>query len=757
MTRLERALIVMTLGAALGGGAHAAADQATGGRASGKAASGQAASPQAAAKPNIHGSAPSLPPPGHASERALGETLGSKRYEFCHQPKYPLTDDEVRWCAFLPPLADVRAARCPDFARACQAGATAKLVPPAKPLELKLPSFGGLGRIVFYTLIAATLGALLYLLVRGLIGRRPREAPVQEGGASEGPRQASALAEQAAAVERDVNRLLARARAAAAAGDYPAAVGDLHAALLRRLEGDGHIRIHRAATNGDYVRELRARAPALAAPVSDVTGAVESIQFGVTPASNLYQALLERVTGLLEASPRVIAVVAFLLLATVGASCDTMRSDWRDSPSGSAAVAAFLTASGIETKERLRPLAELDSAKEIAEAHDQAAGEKDEEDQGKDGAAGHSKQSKDDGAEAQARASLLPRPARTVVILPDAQVGDGDWAAVKAAAARRDLTIVVTGPRPLPAWIPAELVGEGAPGTIHVTRQLERWRDPTLEAEGDDLPGKAARAAERAELQLKAVVPGEAWVNVGAPTAHQVLLRRAGKPYAVAMELPQASGDAHTTVVVIADGQLFTNASLAVADDGAVLHVLASAVRGPIQLVTQETGLVATTPLDSVSRGRLAPFMLQLCAFLILFFVLRGAAFGKLMDRHVIRRRRFSEHIEALGLQYARARAGRHAATAYATWTVERLRERMPGDRGIGELSAAVAARTGQPLGEVARLLFHAHHDEAADAEPRTRAAAEESLQTIRALAALLAPASGRSTTKQPRQRETKS
>jgi hypothetical protein len=166
---------------------------------------------------------------------------------------------------------------------------------------------------------------------------------------------------------------------------------------------------------------------------------------------------------------------------------------------------------------------------------------------------------------------------------------------------------------------------------------------------------------------------------------------------------------------------------------------------------------VATTPLDSVSRGRLAPFMLQLCAFLILFFVLRGAAFGKLMDRHVIRRRRFSEHIEALGLQYARARAGRHAATAYATWTVERLRERMPGDRGIGELSAAVAARTGQPLGEVARLLFHAHHDEAADAEPRTRAAAEESLQTIRALAALLAPASGRSTTKQPRQRETKS
>lgn len=744
MKRGARALAVVIVGAALATVARAETKR---GDASEKTVSH---GPGLPVKPNIHGEAPALPAPTHPSERALGETLRSKRYQFCHEAKYPLTVDEVRWCALLPRPADARSARCADFARACEAGATAKLVPPSKPLNLKLPSFGGLGRVVFYTLIVGTVGALLFLLLRGMIGRRQREAPAQEGEGEEARDAAAVVAEQAAAVERDVNRLLARARALAAAGDYLSAVGDLHAALLRRLEGDGHIRIHRAATNGDYVRELRARAPALAAPVGEVTGAVESVQFGVTPAGNLYQALLERVTALLELSPRVVAVLAFLVLAIVGASCDTMRSDWRDSPSGSAAVSAFLTASGIETKERLRPLAELDSAKEAAEAHERPAADSDEPGEG-------GGQSKDDSADAKARASLLPRPPRTLVILPGAQVGDADWAAVKAAAEKRALTIVVTGPRRLPAWILAELVNEGATGAIHVTRELERWRAPNLEAEGDELPGKAARAAERAELQLTAVVPGDGWVNVGTPTAHQVLLRRGGKAYAVAMELEQGSGQAHTTVVVMADGELFTNAALAVADNGAVLHVLASAVRGPIQLVTQETGLVATTPLDSVSRGRLAPFMLQLCAFLILFFVLKGAAFGKLMDRQVIRRRRFSEHIEALGLQYARARAGRHVATAYATWTVERLRERMPGDRGLGELSAAIAARTGQPLGEVARLLFHAHHDQAADAEPRTRAAAEESLQTIRALAALLAPASGRTTTKQPRQGETKS
>lgn len=704
-------------------------------------------------KPNVHGEAPSLPPPTHPSEGALAETLKSKRYEFCHQAKYPLTEDEVRWCALLPPAADARSARCPDLARACQAGATAKLVAPSKPINLKLPSFGGLGRVIFYTLIAGTVGALLFLLVRGLVGRRKGEAGADQG---EAPRDeaSAARAEQAAAVERDVNRLLARARAAATAGDYLAAVGDLHAALLRRLEGDGHIRVHRSATNGDYVRELRARAPALAAPVGEVAGAVESVQFGVTPAANLYQALLERVTVLLQASARAVTVLGLFALAIGGAGCDTMRSDWRDSPSGSAAVSAFLTASGVETRERLRPLAELDSAREAAEAHDQIAREKDEA--AREGRTSKD-ESKDDSADAKAHASLLPPPPRTLVILPDALVGDADWAAVKAAAQKRHLTIIVAGPRKLPVWIPVELVDSGAVGPLRVTRALEQWRDPRQDADDDVRLGKDVRARENVELQLKAAIPAGGWVNVGKPTPHEVLLRRGGKPYAVSMTIGKTKdGDDGVSVIVVADGHLFTNASLAVADNGAILQVLMSSLFGPIQIVTQETGLVATTPLDSVSRGRLAPFMLQLCAFLILFFVLRGAAFGRLMDRQVFHRRRFSEHIEALGLQYARARAGRHAATAYATWAVERLRERMPRDRGLGELSAATAARTGKPLGEVARLLFQSHPDEGADAEPRTRAAAEESLQTIRALAALLAPAS-RTTANHPTPRETKS
>ncbi|HEY4183561.1 MAG TPA: DUF4129 domain-containing protein [Polyangia bacterium] len=675
------------------------------------------------------GAAHAAPPP---VEHALGETLKAPRYKFCHDPKYALTADEIRWCALLPPASEARAGRCPAFPQACQAGATAKRIEQRKPIDFKLPDFGGLGRLVFYTLIFGAVGVLVYLLARSLVGRRGLRLPTDElPSAPLGP--ASPEAGIAAAVERDVARLLARARAAAAAGDYLAAVGDLHAALLRRLEGDGHIRIHPSATNGDYLRELRGRSPALEAPVRDVASAVESVQFGVTaPADGIYQSVAARVTALLELSSRgIVASVLLALLTMASLSCNSsLRDDWQASPSGSAAVSAFLTAAGIEARERTRSLHELGNP----ENGPGPAGK------------GDNKGDKDK--------KVLP--ARQIVILPDAEMDERDWESLRAAATKQDLTIVVAGPRKLPSWIAVELVETGAGGPVHVTAELQRWRRSLQDDDHDDeAPGSsAALAVTRAELALRANVPGDSWVNVGKPTAHHVLLQRGKKPYAVALDL--AAG----RVIVLADSALYTNASLPVADDAAVLRALLGIIGGPVDVVTQETGLTATTPFESVSRGRLAPFMAQLCALLILLYLLKGAAFGRLMDRQTVRRRRFSEHVEALGLQYARARAARHASGAYAAWTVERLRERihLPGDRGLGDLASAIAARTGRPLGEVARLLFQAHHDDAAasEAEPRTRAAAAEHLTTIRELCELLADASGgRATTGHTRQRET--
>ena len=193
-----------------------------------------------------------LPP-----EQAVARTLASQRYRFCFDGKYPLWDEEVRWCALLPRSPDARATRCAAFADACRAGATARLVPRREPLDVHLPDFGGIGRMVLWGLAVAAVAGLVFLLAREgmrLLGPRDEERP-REPPKGQGPEAATAA--NAVQIERDVERLLARARAAAARGDFVAALSDRRAALLRRLEGDGHVRIHPSATNGDYVRELR--------------------------------------------------------------------------------------------------------------------------------------------------------------------------------------------------------------------------------------------------------------------------------------------------------------------------------------------------------------------------------------------------------------------------------------------------------------------------------------------------------------------
>ena len=66
--------------------------------------------------------------------------------------------------------------------------------------------------------------------------------------------------------------------------------------------------------------------------------------------------------------------------------------------------------------------------------------------------------------------------------------------------------------------------------------------------------------------------------------------------------------------------------------------------------------------------------------------------------------------MKALGLAYGRARASRHVVGLYATWAMDRLRERvhLSGQPGVIPLAEAIAARTGRPEGEVMRILVEA-------------------------------------------------
>jgi hypothetical protein len=187
------------------------------------------------------------------------------------------------------------------------------------------------------------------------------------------------------------------------------------------------------------------------------------------------------------------------------------------------------------------------------------------------------------------------------------------------------------------------------------------------------------------------------------------VLRRLAEPRAEHGERVTGNLDAHgRRVLVLADDFLFCNASLLVADNAAGLENLLAPGGVTIELAGNTTGLVAANPVESVRRGRLGPALLQLAAFLSLFFVCKGARFGRPVVSGITPRREFSEHVRALGLCYARARAERHALASWGSYAIERMRERYDrqGDGSLSGLAAAVATRTGREIGEVMPLFF---------------------------------------------------
>jgi hypothetical protein len=106
------------------------------------------------------------------------------------------------------------------------------------------------------------------------------------------------------------------------------------------------------------------------------------------------------------------------------------------------------------------------------------------------------------------------------------------------------------------------------------------------------------------------------------------------------------------------------------------------------------------------------------------------------------RRHAFVEHVQALGLRYAKSKASRHVLANYAGWALARLADRLlPGEkRGLGELSQALARKTGRPESEVLEVLIAARS--AADPAHDT-ASVREHLETMRQLEVLLQTSGG--------------
>jgi hypothetical protein len=635
----------------------------------------------------------------------LVKSVFEKDFRFCSDPEYPLTRDELKWCA-LAPKQDLR---CPAFTRACGRGATAALVGERgqqQSTSISLPTAALPVRLLLWIVLGFVVALIIYTIVtQSLAQRTPSKEEAIEIASAAPEDPAAAIARQ---VETDVQRLLERAHSAAGAGDFAAAVADAYAALLRKLEGSGIVTVESHRTNGDHVRDVGRQLPALRPRMQAVVQNVEEMQFGGGAASETrFRSVMFDVVGLL--GERLAACLPFVVhlglgvgLCTLIAGCAVDRDRWDHSPSGRAGVIDLLQRYGFSPRERLASLAKIDKS------------------------------------------------VSALVLLPGAAVDDASWKALGSWAGEGGSLIIAGGKRTLPAWVGA---------------QLEM--DTTSSSAMSPVPLTVPAAQSKRLPRLAALVPDGRQIKITAPAsssqAHKnddddeeeaeetppvPLLLRAKAPYAV-----ERSYEGGGRAIVLADDRLLTNASLLVGDNARLLVELLRPGGQKLEIAGELTGLVSQNPITSVQRGRLAPAMLQLLLLILLFFVYRGAHFGRPVDPAVAGRRAFSEHARAIGMMYGRTRAGRHALEVYGSYALERMRERLNlvGGKGMLTVAEEVAARTGRPLGEVMRVLVESRpstrrpdavHDPVREMAMQEATAAKD-LATLRDLSTLLAMTGG--------------
>ncbi|MCB9701262.1 MAG: DUF4350 domain-containing protein [Myxococcales bacterium] len=636
--------------------------------------------------------------------------LADRRFGFCHDERYPLTEGEAAWCPLLPAADPI----CPAFRAACLApraefdgppGAVAarrKGAPTAgggegrregarrgpaggrddrrsadadtsasegadkapedepEP-ELEPGALGAFAHALVWLIVGGMIVVLLAQL-RGGGGRRrpPPRAAEEDAEAPGGP----LVAPPVDAAELGVDGLLGRAEAHLRAGELEAAIADAHAALLHRLAERERIRLHPSLTNGDHVRALRGDPP-LQDDLRRVVRVVERVHFGHAP---IVRADAEGLLGQVRSAMSKIAGV--LLLLWTGLACDDAPSyPWSHSPSGAAGVLELLRDRGLEVDYRLETLDALDPAG--------------------------------------------PSP----IVVDGAELSEREWSAL--------LDHVRGGGRALLAGF-----GDDLPSELEITPKARAGAQmPPL---ADDLvPGRAL------------VIPGDR----GLASTHEgaVVLRADADGVAYGVRIRLGDG----LLVVLADDRLLTNGALAIPDNGEVLVGLVSALGDRVELV--EGGVRdlaieggADDPFEAVARAHLTPAILQLLALALLLFLWRGAHFGRPQDPPPPSRRRFAEHVQALARHYERAGARRHALRLYAGWAMERIVERHGGGvgggapRGLHRLARRIAARTGQDETAVMRLLAEAQHAQSAPDDDHRGDA--EDLRVLRELGDLVDP-----------------
>jgi hypothetical protein len=147
-------------------------------------------------------------------------------------------------------------------------------------------------------------------------------------------------------------------------------------------------------------------------------------------------------------------------------------------------------------------------------------------------------------------------------------------------------------------------------------------------------------------------------------------------------------------VLGLANDDLLTNAALSRRGNPGVLVAILGHVEDihEIKIARPEDGVSPpSNPIAALNRAGLGLGLWHALAATLLAFLAVGTRLARPRPTPPPQRRAFTEHVEATGALYARARIPAHALAAYARYADERLRAKMP--RAMTDPAAFLASR----------------------------------------------------------------
>lgn len=646
------------------------------------------------------------------------EVYQDEGFRFCHDPDYGRRG--TMGTEFCPLFDEESESVCPEARRSCQQwvphgqqGSRKRVISGSNSnRRFRLPSIPqGLAQVL--TAVFIVLGLLL--LVRGVAGLRSGRRRRDQGEATE---EDLDLLGQVELPKSRAEVLLKEARLAVETGDLARGAALTHLSLLRYHDDTGSIRFHPSRTNGDYIRSLRSR-PDSQSLFRRSARQIERLRFGdgiVEP--DTLEALLAHASREVASSPSrtpnpaalgltsTTILLALLVSSGVGCYPDTRAPAYRfRGPTGLSALPALFEEAGI-------PYLLSDSSV----------------------------------PDLLGEGVVVLRTAS----LPSADDDDGCGLCIDLILSSGTDVVVIDDGWSAPALFPvtATVAKAGAVERVVLSRLqdkdlcVEKVR-PMLDivASMEVLLPRARRLVPTGEPAYSGFLDREA---VAEPILHPDTSTGAIALYVHGVEEEVPSGS-EGSLYLFSDRDLFTNASLTRrANANAVAAMFASLLRKDevVHLVdaVERYGTNGGQPSGAPNPGRvlqaskLLPALGQLFIFLLGLFAFLGAAFGPLVDARSMSRKRFAEHVEAIGRWYGRSgAAGRlYAARILSRWLHHQYRDRVHSGDWSGLAEELAQARGLDPI--VVKEAFEIGH-----AGSGTQSYEDPSPEVLRALSVLTA------------------